>query len=352
MSDRARETRRSDWRDLLRGDPLPWLLEPTNPSVRYLTLTQLLDRPEDDPQVQAARGQIEGSRPVQEILAAQYPAGYWMRPGIGYSPKYRATLWQIIFLAELRMQRNEALDRAVVHAIRQAQRPDGHFIANRERGGAILCLHGNLLRALVLLGYGEEPAVQRGWEALAQAVERGGFHCRYNGGLPCAWGAVKALRAIVTLPSERRPPILEQALAAAADFLLAHDPMAATYPTPTRPSPRWFQLGFPPTHEADLLELLEALVAAGRGDDERLLPLLRWLLARQDEAGRWRLGRTPSPTWTAFETVGRPSRWITWRALRLLKRLFASDLPQDLPELLEGDRRHRLGGGDAEAVGQ
>ncbi|RMF29537.1 MAG: hypothetical protein D6759_13670, partial [Chloroflexi bacterium] len=238
MSDRAREPRPPAWRDLLQGDPLPWLLEPANPSVRYLTLTQLLDRPEDDPQVRAARSQIEGSRPVREILAAQYPAGYWMRPGIGYSPKYRATLWQIIFLAELGMRRNEALDRAVAHAIQQAQRPDGHFIANRERGGAILCLHGNLLRALVLLGYGEEPAVQRGWGALARAVEQDGFRCRYNGGLPCAWGAVKALRAIVTLPPEARPPFLGQALEAAVALLLAHDPMAAAYPTPTQPSPR------------------------------------------------------------------------------------------------------------------
>jgi hypothetical protein len=42
------------WRDLLEGDPLPWLLEPEDPAVRYWTLRDLLGRPSDDAAVQAA----------------------------------------------------------------------------------------------------------------------------------------------------------------------------------------------------------------------------------------------------------------------------------------------------------
>ena len=78
------------------ADPLPWLLEPENPSARYLALTGLLDRPASDAEVTAARAEIANWGPVRAILDAQWPEGYWMRPGVGYSPKYRATVWQVI----------------------------------------------------------------------------------------------------------------------------------------------------------------------------------------------------------------------------------------------------------------
>jgi len=34
-----------NWQKHLNGDPLPWLLDPENPSVRYWTLIDILDRP-------------------------------------------------------------------------------------------------------------------------------------------------------------------------------------------------------------------------------------------------------------------------------------------------------------------
>ena len=87
----------------LNGDPLPWLLEvdPANPGVRYFVLRELLGRPEADAEVRRARTEIMKTGPVPQILEAQQPEGYWVKAGGGYSPKYRGTVWQIIFLAEL-----------------------------------------------------------------------------------------------------------------------------------------------------------------------------------------------------------------------------------------------------------
>ena len=65
-----------DWHRHVREDPIPWLLGEDNPSVRYFTLRDLLHRGEDDPEVAAARSDIMTSRPVSEILEAQYPEGY------------------------------------------------------------------------------------------------------------------------------------------------------------------------------------------------------------------------------------------------------------------------------------
>ena len=88
---------------LFKADALPWLLEPdaANPGVRYLALRHLLDRPADDREVQLAQQAVMTSGPVPAILDAQDPAGFWVKPGTGYGPKYRGTEWQVIFLGEL-----------------------------------------------------------------------------------------------------------------------------------------------------------------------------------------------------------------------------------------------------------
>jgi len=137
-----------DWRHLLRADPTEWLLESDNPSVRYFTLTEMLERPEDDSEVEAAKEAIMSSDPVTRTLAAQYPEGYWIKRGRGYSPKYRATVWQLMFLTHLGAMRTEAIARACQHVLEHSCRPDlGLFSAHKYATGTIACLNGNLLRA-------------------------------------------------------------------------------------------------------------------------------------------------------------------------------------------------------------
>ena len=67
------------WFGALRGDPIPWLLEPEDPSVRYWTLVDLLDHSVDEPDVRAARAAIPTHPPVAQLLAAQKRDGYWVK---------------------------------------------------------------------------------------------------------------------------------------------------------------------------------------------------------------------------------------------------------------------------------
>jgi len=82
---------------------IEWLLEEdvANPGIRYHVLTALLQRSADDPEVVAAHQAVMERGPVPAILAAQDPAGYWEKPGEGYYPKYRGTVWSVIYLAQL-----------------------------------------------------------------------------------------------------------------------------------------------------------------------------------------------------------------------------------------------------------
>ena len=91
----------STWINILKDDPLPWLLEENTPAVRHLTLRHLLDQPENATDVRHASAAAMQTDPIASILAAQYPEGFWVKSGPGYAPKYRGTVWQVIFLDQL-----------------------------------------------------------------------------------------------------------------------------------------------------------------------------------------------------------------------------------------------------------
>jgi len=329
-----------DWRRALNDDPLPWLLEPdpANPGVRYFALRDLLDRPEDAPEVRAAGQACMVTGPAPAILDAQYPGGYWVKPGSGYSPKYRSTVWQIIFLAELGADpSDERVRRGCAYLLDHGIAANGAFSALQRPApaGAIHCLNGNLLSAFLRLGYAEDPRVQAAldWQARAITGEGGvhylrsgtsgpGFACSANAGLPCGWGAVKAMQALAAVPSDLYTPAIRRAAEAGTAFLLSRDPAVADYPHVERVSSTWFKLGFPLSYWSDVLEVTAVLVDLGHGGDARLDNALRLILSKQDAQGRWKLENALNgKMWADVEQKGQPSKWVTLRALRVLKRI-------------------------------
>jgi hypothetical protein len=332
------------WVGALRADPLPWLLDGEVPAVRHLALVQLLDRPKDDPEVRHSSAAAMTADPVAAILSAQEPGGYWMKPGPGYSPKYRATVWQLIFLDQLGANPEEPkVQAACEYVLAHGQVESGGFAASGAKtemrpppSAVIHCLNGNLLRALIGFGYLEDERVQQAiaWEAraitgdgfpryYASGTSGPGFACAANEKLPCAWGAVKALFALARIPRDGRTNEVESAIEHGIEFLLSRDPAIADYPMGwgnTKPSASWFKLGFPSGYIADVLQNLEVLCELGVAADPRLGHAYAWLLAKQDGQGRWRNQYAYNgKTWVDFEKQGQPSRWVTLRACRVLK---------------------------------
>jgi hypothetical protein len=64
------------WQKLLNGDPLRWLLDPENPSVRTWTFVEILDRPANNPEVQEARAAITHPSLVTQLFTLQRPEGW------------------------------------------------------------------------------------------------------------------------------------------------------------------------------------------------------------------------------------------------------------------------------------
>ena len=109
----------------MKKNPIAWLLEPDNPSVHYLTLRHLLEQPEDDPEVEAARAAIAQSRIVKRTFSRQAPNGFWGDPATPYQPKYKASYWTLMLLGYLGLSREDERVQQAVEHIFCFQQPEG-----------------------------------------------------------------------------------------------------------------------------------------------------------------------------------------------------------------------------------
>ena len=332
------------WQVLLKGDPLSWLLEPKSPGVRYLALRDLFDLPKDDSKLLAARKTAHTEGPIAAILTEMKAAGYWVEPGPGYNPKYRSTVWSVIMLAQLgaSVMEDERIARACNYLLEHALTSGGYFTASGAPSGTADCLQGELCWALVALGC-DDPRLELAYEWMARSVTGEGiapatnrqaairyyagkcgptFACGSNNKLPCAWGAVKVMLAFGKWPVERRTPLIEDAIEHGVNFLFSVDPATAAYPTgySSKPSGNWWKFGFPVFYVTDLLENIEALVGLSYAHDPRLADSLRIIREKQDAQGHWPLEYDyTGKTWVDFGAKKQPNKWVTLRALRVLK---------------------------------
>ncbi len=82
----------------------------------------------------------------------------------------------------------------------------------------------------------------------------------------------------------------------------------------------WFKFGFPLSYWSDVLEVAAVLAELGYGSDPRLANAFRFILDKQNAQGRWKLENTLNgKMWLDIEMRGQPSKWVTLRALRVLK---------------------------------
>jgi hypothetical protein len=273
--------------------------------------------------------------PIAPILAAQDPHGWWVKPGAGYGPKYTGTVWSLMFLEQMGADARDArIQLACDHVLAHTQAPNGGFGWSGVNSAVVHCLNGNLLRALIAFGRLDDDRVRDSivWQASAitgKGVDRWypsttsgpGFECGVNGRLPCGWGAIKALRGLAAIPPRRRTAAVRGAIDRGCAFLLDPDLSTGSFPTSTVVSRNWIRFGFPSGYIADALQGLETLVELGHGSDPRLASTVELLLDKQDAEGRWRNENGyRDRLWTATDPPRAPSKWVTLRALRVLKR--------------------------------
>ncbi len=307
----------TQWWQALRADPLAWLLDDRHPNVAWRVLVELVERPVEAPAVRRMRGGAGAAEPVASLLEHLHPDGTWNLPSGEWTP-FGGAWWHLV--AAVRLGADPTDPRVGAGLRRLLEEDDGMEAADP-------CARARALEAACRLGWADHPVVA---EALArfEAGARSGWTCvhdaHHDSDGRCRVTAVALLAASSAAPARRPYRELREAAAARITRWLAGygDPAAV----PWRP-------GFPNLLRTDPLEALEALVAAGRPWDADLHPVLAAVQLAQDGEGRWRTSAEPEAFGglEGWDPPGRPSRWLTLSALRVLR---AWAVPAGLPVMM------------------
>ena len=155
---------------LPKGDALPWLLDPENPSVRYWTLIDILGRPANDPEVQEARAAIAHQPLVKELFALQHPEGYW---GDDETKPYTAqgAVTALTLLRLLGVTPDKRTAAGCDSFLKFCQHESGGFsLTKKLRSGIFPCTTGEHLPFLVYFGLGDDPRVRAAFAFLIEEM--------------------------------------------------------------------------------------------------------------------------------------------------------------------------------------
>ena len=324
----------------IKRDTLDWLLEPSNPSVRYYTLKNILDLGEDTPEVKTSREAIMNSETVKTVLDTQTPQGYWATEEDFYLPKYTASTHQLLILAEHGATRTPEIMKAIEQVYR-FQRNSGHFLTKlpkSEKGRNSIvkdgcCFDGNVLYYLVHFGYLDDPRTQKLLEFIYDYYdkENTGWKCRAFPIDPskvfpdnCFMGRTKVLKALSIIPEDKRGPEMNEIIELEIEEILENSVFKyLKNPDGSRKEKTgWKKFGFPLFYQADILEILGTLTRLGVKED-RMQDSIDVILNTQQPDGKWLLKNTYNgKMYIDIEEKHKPSKWVTLRALYVLKNWF------------------------------
>ena len=330
-----------------------WLLEPAEPSVRYFTLKYLLDKPEDDPEVLTSKAMLMSVGPVADILSRQNADGGFLTRKMGdtygeavaltgYQPKYKATTWQLLFLAQLGADGEDTrVKRLCEYVLDKNYSPEYGVLgidvkwpgSEGTEFRALPCFVANMVWALSTLGYHRDSRVQDSlkWLLHYQRFDDGDFKTpdewpyrgkkdRCFGRHTCFSGVTRALKAMTVVPSEERTAEMQRFIDKATEFILLHRLYRRNHGTGRPIRVEFTMPTFPLVHYDDLISVVDTLQQLSISDPaiDETLALIRNL---QTPEGRWKMAYTMnrSSTYASFGTRGKESKWITLRALKVLK---------------------------------
>jgi hypothetical protein len=332
-----------NWKSVLKADPIDWLLEKDNASARYFALSELLDKPQNNLEVQAAKKEIMLTGVVPKIMTKQSDGGYWEAPEKFYTAKYKGTVWQLIILAELAADRNdERVKKACEFILANSQdRKSGGFsawlsvrVGGGRYSGVLPCLTGNMVWSLIRLGFLDDERVKRGieWIVKYQRFDDGeawpprvwpyekATSC--FGKHSCHMGVVKSLKALAEIPTDKRSKEATETIEKGVEYMLKHQIHKRSHDLSKVSKPGWVRFGFPLMYQTDVLEVLGILTKLGY-KDERMKDAVNLVVSKQNEQGIWKLENTFNGRFQAsIENKGSSSKWITLNALRVLKRFY------------------------------
>lgn len=304
------------WMDLVARDPVPWLLDPGNPSTRYLTLRDIFLRPASF--LVSEQQRILDWHIIRELRRHWKEFNFWGRADNPYYGGLMGNFGTLYLLTQLGAPRFDEVEPTCENLIARGRLEDGSFAPWGVGSAPRISYTGIALQILNHFGYGDDPQVRSSWEAMLHIIRIDPEHL----GCPlddqtCRAGAVKALGALLSRSLALRTSEDNEAIDALCHYLLDR-----TYSWKTGEDD-WVRPRFPRYYDADLVEFCHVLAHTHYQDHPTFREGLRVMVELQNEIGRWpKMKGTPV---LQEERIHRPCRWLTYEAVHALALTFGDD---------------------------
>jgi hypothetical protein len=306
-------------------DVTEWLLD-SDPAIRWQVLRDLTDAPAAVVAAERARIATEGWG--ARLLALRDTDGQWAGgacfPGPGRRTQTEGQPWTSTF-PTLELLREFGLDPSsdqAVEAIAKV-RDNCHWEYAGEpffSGEVEPCINGRTVAIGAYFGQDVGAIVER---LLTEQLDDGGWNCETENGSVRSSFATTLCVLDGLLAYERAvcaTPAAVEARRRGEEYLLERK-LFRRLSTGEVVNPAWLQFSFPTRWYYDVLRALDYFRAVGEPPEPRTAEAMELVRSKRQPDGTWLLENT-HPGEVHFELEdgdGRPSRWNTLRALRVLR---------------------------------
>jgi hypothetical protein len=308
-----------------RGSVIRWLLD-SDPSIRWQAMRDLTDAPADE--IRAERQRVGSEGAGARLLALQGPDGRW--GGATWNRGWNSTMHVLMLLRDMGLDPASDQARRAVGLVRERvtwlgcgpRECDGHAFFEGE---VEPCINGQVAAVGAYFGEDVRGIVDR---LLAEQLADGGWNCEAaNGSTRSSFNTtICVLEALLEYEQAAGDsPETTEARLRGQEYLLARrlwrrKSTGEAIERDRKGGAVWTRFAFPTWWHYDVLRGLDYLRRAGGAPDQRLAEAIDLVASKRDDDGRWPLetvypGNMPVET---DEAEGRPSRWNTLRALRVL----------------------------------
>jgi hypothetical protein len=303
-------------------DVITWLMD-GDPAIRWQTLRDLLDAPEREWKAEQRRTLETGWG--ARLLAQQDSNGGW--GGGIYSPKWTSATYTLLLLRSIGIPPDCAAARRGARLVLDellgatCDAAFGRKLADCDR-----CIVGMILQLAVYFGVDDQRIDAIVDNLLNEIMPDGGWNCRrhrrpwpHHSSFHTTFNVLDGLREYIELYNGARRHEVLAAERSAIELLLQHR-LFKSDKTGQVIHKNFTMLSFPYRWHYDLLRGLEYFARAGAPRDSRAHDAIDLLVKRRLNDGRWPVQHKYSgKVFFDIEPIGRPSRWNTLRALRVLR---------------------------------
>ena len=294
---------------------IDWLLD-SDPAIRWQVMRDLIGAPSEGVVAERARVAREGWG--AQILASQDADGRWN--GGTFFPYWTATFPALHLLYLLGLDPSSEEAQRAIAPVHEAARWDYDPSFRFFDGEVEPCINGRVVAIGAYFGQNVRGIVDR---LLTEQMTDGGWNCEQeNGSIRGSFDTtLNVLEGL--LEYERSVGVNGDVVAArlrGEEYLLERR-LLRRLSDGEIGQERWLQVGFPNAYYYDVIRVLDYFRAARSTPDGRMAEALEIVESKRDADGRWPLDHAyHDASLVDFgEVEGQPSRWITLRALRVLR---------------------------------